>query len=225
MINCPKCNSLFDPNGKWGLKKFCSRSCANSRNFSEEAINKKSESAKANIKSGRATLPDNKGRQLVERIEWQCAGCNKKRLVVPSYDVKYCSKACGIKHGGLGGIREGSGRAKTGYYNGIYCGSTYELCWVIYNLDHNISFTRFPGYLEKDGLKYYPDFLLDDGKTIVEIKGFEDEKVALKTALAEEKGFIVLLLKREDLRDIFDYVTKVYGTKQYHKLYQSFMSR
>ena len=29
--NCPKCDIEFDEQGKWGIKKFCSRSCANSR--------------------------------------------------------------------------------------------------------------------------------------------------------------------------------------------------
>ena len=45
----------------------------------------------------------------------------------------------------LGGYREGSGRSKSGYYNGIYCGSTYELCWVIYALDTQVKFDRFKG--------------------------------------------------------------------------------
>jgi len=36
MMNCPKCNSLFDEKSKWGIKKFCSRSCANSRIRTEE---------------------------------------------------------------------------------------------------------------------------------------------------------------------------------------------
>ena len=42
-----------------------------------------------------------------------------------------------------GGYRPGSGRAKTGYYKGIYCGSTYELAWVIYQIDNNKDFSRF----------------------------------------------------------------------------------
>jgi len=54
----------------------------------------------------------------------------------------------------VGGLRNGSGRSKSGYYKEIYCGSTYELCWVIYNLDHNISFSRFSGYLTDGKIKY-----------------------------------------------------------------------
>ena len=41
-----------------------------------------------------------------------------------------------------GGLRLGSGRGKKGWYNGFFCDSTYELVYVIYNLDNNIYFKR-----------------------------------------------------------------------------------
>jgi len=34
---CPKCGKKFDAYSKWGEKKFCSRSCGNSRKFTEES--------------------------------------------------------------------------------------------------------------------------------------------------------------------------------------------
>ena len=43
---CPKCNKDFNSYSKWGEKKFCSRSCANSRTFSEESKKKKSKALK-----------------------------------------------------------------------------------------------------------------------------------------------------------------------------------
>ena len=122
----------------------------------------------------------------------------------------------------MGGYRPGSGRSKTGYYRGIYCGSTYELCWVIYSLDHGIAFTRFPNVLIWDGVKYFPDFLLDDGNTIVEIKGYESpESVAKKTAVAENNGYTVVVLRKEQLLHIFEYVSKVYS-KNYQSLYDDY---
>lgn len=106
-----------------------------------------------------------------------------------------------------GGVREGSGRAKTGYYKGIYCGSTYELCWVVYAVDHNIGFSRFPDTLKHNGVTYVPDFLLDDGKTIIELKGYERENaVAKKTAVAEHHGYTVKVLRKEDLGFAFDHI-------------------
>lgn len=123
----------------------------------------------------------------------------------------------------MGGYRKGSGRSKSGYYKGIYCGSTYELCWVIYNIDHEIKFSRFPGKLEKDGLVYYPDFLLDDRITIVETKGFENsESVNKKTRLAESFGYIVKVLRKNDLQYAFDYVLQKYNTKKFHELYDEY---
>ena len=123
----------------------------------------------------------------------------------------------------IGGYRKGSGRSKSGYYNGIYCGSTYELCWVIYNIDHQIKFEQFPGKLEKDGITYYPDFLLSDGKTIVETKGYEkQESVDKKTKVAESFGYVVNVLRKDDLQYAFDYVAKTYNTKRFYELYDGY---
>ena len=44
-----------------------------------------------------------------------------------------------IKHA-PGGKRHGSGRGKKGWYKGYYCDSTWELAWVIYQLDHGVKF-------------------------------------------------------------------------------------
>jgi hypothetical protein len=123
----------------------------------------------------------------------------------------------------MGGYRQGSGRSKSGYYKGIYCGSTYELCWVIHSLDHNIKFQRFPTVLEKNELKYYPDFLLDDGKTIIETKGYEkQDSVDKKTKLAESFGYNVRVLRKEDLQYAFNYVRDTYHTKEYYTLYDEY---
>jgi len=118
-----------------------------------------------------------------------------------------------------GGYREGSGRSKSGYYKGIYCGSTYELCWVIYNLDHRLEFTRFPGKLENNGVVYFPDFLLSDNKTIVETKGYESqESVDKKTKVAEFFGYTVILLRKDDLQYAFEHVRKTYNTNNFYSL-------
>jgi hypothetical protein len=123
----------------------------------------------------------------------------------------------------MGGYRQGSGRSKSGYYKGTYCGSTYELCWVIHSLDHNIKFQRFPTVLEKNSLKYYPDFLLDDGKTIIETKGYESQdSVDKKTKLAESFGYTVKVLRKDDLQYAFEYVKNKYHTKEYYTLYDKY---
>jgi hypothetical protein len=123
----------------------------------------------------------------------------------------------------LGGYREGSGRSKSGYYKGIYCGSTYELCWVIYALDNGIEFDRFKGILRDNNLSYVPDFLLKDGKTIIELKGYElKESVNKKTQLAESLGYTVIVLRKNDLKDVFSYAEQKYKTKKFYTLYDEY---
>jgi hypothetical protein len=123
----------------------------------------------------------------------------------------------------LGGYRKGSGRSKSGYYNGIYCGSTYELCWLIHALDNNVKFIRFEGMLSDGVTKYIPDFILTDSNTIVELKGYEpQESVDKKTRLAESLGYTVVVLRKNNLQHIFDYVANKFGTKQFHTLYDGY---
>lgn len=125
----------------------------------------------------------------------------------------------------VGGVREGSGRAKTGYYKGVYCGSTYELCWVIHALDHGITFKRFEWQLKKGRITYIPDFLLDDGKTIVELKGYEhNDSVQKKTEVAESYGYTVRVLKKDDLAFAFDHVKEKYrvSANNSYMLYDDF---
>lgn len=225
--NCPKCYNEFNAYSIWGTKKFCSRKCGNSRKKTEEQKNKIAQSVKNSLKAI-AVREEKKGKLIT--ISKTCPICEKFFSVSPSKDSKiYCSRDCYLNDSDhkyrsqtSGGYRPGSGRSKSGYYKGIYCGSTYELCWVIYNLDYGIKFSRFEGVLQNRDLKYYPDFLLDDGKTIIEIKGFEKQNlVERKTRLAESFGYHVKVLRFEDLKFAFNYVKEKY-TNKFHTLYDGY---
>lgn len=207
---------------------FCSRSCAASvTNFGRIISEKHRKSTSDALKLAHAeNRAFNSGK---EKIEIVCGSCKKVFTTLPCHSArKYCSRECSVidspnnLKGKAGGYREGSGRAKSGRYKGIYCGSTYELCWVIYALDHNIEFSRFPTTLVgEDGLKYIPDFLLADGKTIIECKGYEyPGAVDKKTALAESLGYTVMVLRKEDLQHAFEYVKNTYGTSKFYTLYE-----
>lgn len=109
-----------------------------------------------------------------------------------------------------GGYRKGSGRGKKGTYKGYYCDSSWELAYVIYNLDHNIEFERneqlFPYEFNGEQHNYKPDFI--EGDTYVEIKGYFTEQVK-----AKENAF-PFQLKYIDGKGIIkylDYVEKTYG--------------
>ena len=210
---CPKCGTEFNAYSKWGEKKFCSRKCSNSRSWSKEDRAKRSQAFWTSDKTRKADW------------ETRTCPCGTDFVVQKRKSKKLCSRECSNKYGnhkgGPGGYRPGSGRAKAGYYKGIYCGSTYELCWTIYNLDHGIGFERFEGVIESEDLKYIPDFLI--GNRIIEIKGYEDKaKVQAKKQLAESKGYEVDILYRKDLQYCFRYVKEHYGTDKFWELYDDY---
>ena len=118
----------------------------------------------------------------------------------------------------LGGYVKGSGRGKKGWYNGIFCDSSWELAYVIYCLDHNIQIVRNTDCLlyEYNGQtkKYIPDFIVDD--VYVEIKGYITEQWLAKL----EYNKNVKVLYEKDLQPVFEYVINKYG-KDFIKLYHS----
>ncbi len=122
---------------------------------------------------------------------------------------KKISETC-KKNKRSGGYRKGSGRGKKGTYKGYYCDSSWELAYVIYNIDHNIKFERneelFPYEFNGEQHKYKPDFI--EGDIYIEIKGYFTEQTK-----AKEKAF-PFKLKYIDGKGIIkylDYVEKTYG--------------
>ncbi len=117
-----------------------------------------------------------------------------------------------------GGYRKGSGRGKNGWYKGYWCDSTYELCWLIYQLDNDIIPIRNKiGYeYEYNNEKhiYYPDFIINE--TIYEIKGYETEQDLFKYKSIKKNKLIII--KKEDLLKVFEYVNEKYS-KDYKSLY------
>lgn len=119
-----------------------------------------------------------------------------------------------------GGKRHGSGRGKKGWYNGYFCDSSWELAFVIYNVEHGIAFQRNNQGFEYEYLgekhKFYPDFIMNDG-TYVEIKGAmtEQNKVKIKSF---QKTLIVI--GKKEIGIYLDYVIKKYGNN-FVKLYES----
>ena len=226
MEYCLECNAELV--GKFTIK-FCGRSCAakytnRKRKDNGWTMSKSSRDAISASLAGTVGHPNKtKGTHLIEREIRVCGECKNQFKALVSSKNKYCSKECGNMH--RGGYREHSGRSKTGYYKGIYCGSTYELCWVIYRLDHNLPVMRYNGYiLYNNGKKYYPDFV--DGKHIFEIKGFKSETtdivVNLKSAAALSAGYTIDILYKEDLATEFKWVKEKYNTENFYTLYDNY---
>ena len=200
MKHCPKCNTEHT---KTGI--FCSRSCANSRERPLELRKRLSEYAKANPTGNVLLAQSGNGiyRATIPREDAFCSHCGSVFQRKITENKKYCSQAC--RRHNAGGLRHGSGRGKSGYYNGFHCSSTYELAYLIYNLDHNIPIVRNKIYWEYQyngkTHKFYPDFRVD-GK-IVELKSFRSELTDCKISSVTEH---IEVLYGEDLVSIFAYV-------------------
>lgn len=209
---CKKCGKEFTSNSN---RQFCSRKCANSHVVSEQHRIKTSNSMKKYYEINPAKN---------HKITRKCVVCKNEFTVYPSSKQKYCSSKCRVKDKSLyincGGYREGSGRSKSGYYKGIYCGSTYELAYVIYRLDHNLPVKRFEGLLHGNDLIYIPDFIEDD--TIIEIKGYYTELVEKKCNLAKDKGYNIKVLYINDIQYMIDYVMRKYNCKKLQTLYDDY---
>ena len=228
---CKHCGTKFFKSwSKWTLSEFCCISCSKkyASNLHKDEARKK---ASKTLKKYYESLPKGAYKKMRQEIAQKrhnvleveylknpkiCPICNN---IIPfeRKHCKTCSKECGgkaiVKTKLEKGYYDDPNRhfvtSKCGYYKGIYCGSTYELVYTIYNLDHNIPFERnkkgFP--YEYDGRvhTYYPDYITSDG--YIEIKGRWTDKVDAKLAAVDEP---IKILYKKDLKYAFDYVSKTY---------------
>jgi len=197
MKPCPKCQTLFEPKVEWGIKKFCSKKCANSRGPRSEEFKIKV-SNKLRKKFNRCIICNNLTKGKRKTCSSECLLSFKKTQTPPKHP---------------GGYRKGSGRGKHGWYKNFYLDSTYELAYLIYCLDHNINIQRnkkfFNYYNSKNQIrKFYPDFLVE-GK-LIEIKGYYVKDLDFKLKAVDEP---LQVLFPKDLTNIFQYVENKTGLK------------
>ena len=120
------------------------------------------------------------------------------------------------KKSGLGGYTKGSGRGKKGWYQGFFCDSSWELAYLIYQLDHNVKIERckeirYYSWGDKER-KYHPDFIVDGN--IIEIKGYKTKQWEAKLSANPD----VIVLYEKELQPYLNYVVDRYG-KDFIKLY------
>ena len=223
---CEHCGKIMV--NKYGSGRFCSKACACSRSKSFETRAKISCSLQGKSFPRVASEIRQQNKAIYDVSPKYCKICNTKI----EYDRRRCStctsRACLTQWqrmqsaGKRGGLRIGTSRGKSGTYKGYHCDSTYELVWVIYNLDHNIFFERnhksYSYYIEGNKHLYYPDFILEDG-SLVEIKGFMTELVQTKLSAVTDTS--IVLLQKDDLKYAFDYVKANYRYKNLFDLYDT----
>ena len=120
-----------------------------------------------------------------------------------------------------GGIREGSGNGKKGWYKGIYCDSTWELAFVIYMLDKKIdikrNYKKFSYIYNNEQHNYIPDFYKEDTDTYYEIKGFIREKDLFKWKYFKNN---LIILGSKEIIPIIKQIKKDYDVVNIEDLYE-----
>lgn len=215
---CPKCGKSFkkeikeykfrNSNGKF----YCSRTCANSRKHTDSTKLKIANSVKEfAIKNGYKE-PEEKFCKLcgIKLCKTNKSNLCHNCLWKPEERRKFLSQR--LKGSGAGGYRENAAKGLRGKYHGIHCDSTWELVYLVYQLDHGIEIIRntdgFEYEFENEKHIYYPDFKVGD--TYIEIKGREYPKWKYKIEqFPKDKKLIVLY--KNDLKDYFRYVKNKYG--------------
>lgn len=211
--------------GKWCCSKSVSSCPATRRKNSQRC---KEYSKKHGRKSSRGMtgkIPWNKG--LTKYTDERLAKIGEKISLSlmgkshPQSEETRAKISKSMKEKGSGGLRNGSGRGKKGWYKGYYCDSTWELAYVIYNLEHEIPFSRntksFDYVFNGKSKKYYPDFLLETGE-YVEVKGYYTKQFSAKVSQFP-KEFSLLIYDKSGIKPYLDYVVDKYG-KDFHNLYE-----
>jgi hypothetical protein len=125
------------------------------------------------------------------------------------------TKSLLVKYGGY----HGGGKGIKGYYKGFWCDSSWELAYVIYNLEHDILFERniktFKYEYEGKIHTYLPDYYIRLDNTYIEIKGWENERWKSKINQFPNK---LIVIKKKDIKKYLNYVIQKYG-KDFIKLY------
>lgn len=236
---CKMCGkTYFEAWTKSGYSDFCSQKCSKSfaTKMNRREINEKiSKSLISNHNSVNLSIKND-----YDKNPKICSICKK---IIPYERRKRntccdkCAKIMAVQtrknnpspnYGG--GYREGSGRSKSGYYNNIFMGSTYELVYYIYQTDHGVSVERnkckFEYEYEGKKYTYLPDFVVD-GKYI-EIKGYHTPIVDIKVQAVKNAGKTINVVYFEDLEPMMTYVDKKFGLKHngksntYYVLYQNY---
>jgi len=108
------------------------------------------------------------------------------------------------------------GKARRGMYKGYWCDSSWELAFIMWCLDHDITIERntkgFPYIWYKKKHYFFPDFVID-GK-YYEIKGVMDGKNKRKIASFEEP---LKVLDKVGIQKYLDYAVKNYGSSFWNK--------
>lgn len=116
---------------------------------------------------------------------------------------------------------KGTGRAYKGWYKKYWCDSQWELAFLIYCLDHDITIQRceeaFEYQYNNEIHLYHPDFIINN-EEYIEIKGYQSKKDNAKFS-AFPKNKILKVYKYKEMKKIFDYVLIKYNISKINDIH------
>ena len=140
---------------------------------------------------------------------------NKMEGTHISEETRQKLKAC------AGGYRKGAGRGKRGYYKGLYCMSSWELAWVVYQLEHGKVVEqckeKFKYVMNNETHYYTPDFIMDG--IYYEIKNWHRPDTDFKINYFPKDKRLILIEGCLN-KPFLDYVIEKYGKNFYDVLYE-----
>lgn len=181
---------------------FCGKLCKNKNSLAQHEVRCSKNPERKNFDS----LITYIAKESAEERNFRCQkSLNTLRSKIASGEVRYDNS-----------IRS---KYKFGTYRGYHCDSSWELAFVIFNLDHNIVFYRntesFPYEYNGTLHHYYPDFIVDN--VYYEIKSFKNDKVYNKCRdFPKEKQLVII--DQEKIQPYLDYCESTYG-KDFFTLY------
>lgn len=205
-------------------KIFCDHSCAakyTNKNrtvvYSEKAKENHRKIGLKNFKFAHAKIKKAKVYNLI------CEICKTHFQVGAEQKTnRTCSMECRKKLYSKTNNRENNTYGKSGYYQGIYCASSWELAFLIYQKDLGKVIKRcditFTYYLDNIAHTYFPDFLMDD--VIYEIKGLDRGDVDIKTEAVINAGYEIKVIRRKEIEPMIKELKKKYQIKDLTSLYE-----
>lgn len=208
MVECPQCGKLCKP---LGLAPHIRLSHTDAgREFTKNGNS--AVRGKPSWNSGLTAKDDDRIAKASPKLSAAAKGHSRKMSDGAKKKISDKMKQVG------GGYRTGSGRGKKGWYQGFFCDSSWELAFVIFNIDQGVNIVRskevrtytFDGKTKR----YYPDFEIDG--QLIEIKGFKTSQWEAK--LQDNPDVKVYYL--DEMQEILDYVISSYG-KNFIELYEN----
>lgn len=201
-------------------KKTCSDECA--KKLTAKNTNKTEKNRKISS-SMNGNIPWNKIKE-----NRTCEYCGS--IIIGRIKSKFCcdehmklsrhNKLSEIhKNSKLGGYHPNSiKKHHHGVYKGINCDSSWELAFVVYCLEHNISIKNCKETrtytINGKTKRYFPDFVINENE-IIEIKGYYDINAKAK----HEQNPDIKIYFKQEIKPMLEYATSKYGKNFWEVLY------